>query len=382
VDIVRNRAVAGVLASLVAGLVVVVAAPAAHAAAVINVPAAQPTIQGAINAASDGDQIVVAGGTYFEHIDFKGKAIEVRSAGGPASTIIDGGGSGPVVAFLLGEARTSVLRGFTITHGGFTAGGGPGILGGAGVAILDSSPTITGNVVTDNDASDRNGGGIAIFGGAPLIIGNEIDHGRANASGAGGGIFAGGAAVIVGNYIHDNTAGGGGGLLARDGTEVRDNRFRNNHAGAFNGGAVNVDGPNVLLVGNVTDANTSDSSGAAVHVTSGAAAAPPILVNNTFLLDAAPNGASVSLEAGEVELSNNVVAAAASQFALACDPGVAPPSLSHNTVALAQRRLQRHRLAVLRLHRPHRDGREHLRRPSPVCLLCAGARVAGDRCRE
>ena len=58
--------------------------------ATINVPADQPMIQAAINAAVSGvDEVVVAPGTYNEIIDFGGKAITVHSSGGAAVTIID-----------------------------------------------------------------------------------------------------------------------------------------------------------------------------------------------------------------------------------------------------------------------------------------------------
>ena len=64
-------------------------------AATIHVPADWPTIQAAINVAVGGDEIIagdeniVAPGTYFENINFLGKAITLRSSDGPLMTIID-----------------------------------------------------------------------------------------------------------------------------------------------------------------------------------------------------------------------------------------------------------------------------------------------------
>jgi len=68
-------------------------------AAVLNVaPGEYQTIQAAIGAALDGDTVLVADGTYTgegnKNLDFKGKAIIVRSENGASATIIDCEGEG------------------------------------------------------------------------------------------------------------------------------------------------------------------------------------------------------------------------------------------------------------------------------------------------
>ncbi len=97
---------------IAAGLVLA----ASGSADIINVGPGD-SIQAAIDAAVDGDEIVVAPGTYFETIDFLGKAITLRSSNGPEVTIIDAQGVGSVVTCDSGEGPGTVLEGFTITGG-------------------------------------------------------------------------------------------------------------------------------------------------------------------------------------------------------------------------------------------------------------------------
>src|SRR5438270_13816905 len=90
----------------------------------INVPVDQPTIQAGIDAASGGDTVLVAPGTYVENINFRGKGITVKSSAGAKATTIDGNSAGSVVTFKTGETRAAVLDGFTITHGLDISNGG------------------------------------------------------------------------------------------------------------------------------------------------------------------------------------------------------------------------------------------------------------------
>ena len=62
------------------------------------------SIQDAIDGASDGDEIIVHPGTYYECIDFLGRAISLRSSDGPGVTTIDATGlNDTVVRCVSGE---------------------------------------------------------------------------------------------------------------------------------------------------------------------------------------------------------------------------------------------------------------------------------------
>ena len=116
------------------------------------------TIQTAINAAAtSGDEIEVAPGTYNEAINFNGKPVRLYSSGGPEATIIDGTGNYHVVQCISGEDPNTIIEGFTITGGDAN---GPILddrLGG-GMFNYAASPTVTNCIFIENAAI--HGGGM------------------------------------------------------------------------------------------------------------------------------------------------------------------------------------------------------------------------------
>ncbi|MHC4942263.1 MAG: right-handed parallel beta-helix repeat-containing protein [Planctomycetota bacterium] len=188
-------------------LVAVLSLPVVAFSATIYVPDNYPNIQGAIDAAVEGDTVIVKPGTYVENIDFKGKAITVRSSDGAEVTFIDGNQVGRVVEFVSGETLDSILMGFTITNGYSASGGG------GGIRCEESSPTITNNTITGN-STVYNGGGIACDESDPSIMNNIISANSANKWGGGIHCKDHSSPDILNNIISDNSAGkDGGGIM-------------------------------------------------------------------------------------------------------------------------------------------------------------------------
>ena len=244
---------------------IVLALSAAGEGATIRVPADAPTIQQGIDAAVNGDTALVSPGTYYERINFHGKAITVASEQGPDITTIDGGHAGTVVTFLSREGRDSVLSGFTIRNGfnGYS---------GAGIHVGSSSPTIRGNTITHN--SGCSGVGIFSASSAPRIEGNKVIANSTDVctGGWGTGIYILGtagamAAEIVDNDISDNTSigstsGGGLGLFGSGAVLVQRNVIaRNvtlgNYGCGWGGGIASTNYTQATLIDNLIVRNSA-----------------------------------------------------------------------------------------------------------------------------
>jgi hypothetical protein len=176
---------------------------------IINVPADYPTIQQGINASVNGDTVLVADGVYIENINFFAKSILVNSENGPEFTTIEIETSGyPVVSFISGEGRNSILEGFTVT----------GDLSYWGIYCNSSSPSIIGNILTYHEA------GVKVENGGPLIRRNDISYCEhvdiSLNKGAGIYIDGGVGAVIDSNIIHHNIAHVAPGFVADNTQDV------------------------------------------------------------------------------------------------------------------------------------------------------------------
>lgn len=162
-----------------------------------NVPSEYPTIQTAIDAAEDGDDIYVQAGTYKENI-IVDKSVDLIGQGWPT---IDGGSkegnTNTVMIPYLGD-KAGRIEGFLIV------GGGKGPMG-HGINVWDSSPEIVGNKITGCHHNAIGIHGRAALTGKCKVYDNDI---YGNTIGIGNG--RGSRAHIYNNRIYDNRVVGVG----------------------------------------------------------------------------------------------------------------------------------------------------------------------------
>ena len=216
-------------------------------AQIIYIPAEYPTIQQGIDAALNGDTVLVDTGIYVERINFLGKNITIASSylitldtNYINQTIIDGDSLGSVVSIVSGEDSTALLCGFTIQNGADTIGGG--------ICIINASPTIENSIITNNNVINK-GGGIYIYNSNSHILNNKITDNSIyqddNYCGQGGGIYilsSGGKIAntrIMNNSVYSAETGpypGGGGICTSNSNTIFEDLFIYGNYSAVLGG--------------------------------------------------------------------------------------------------------------------------------------------------
>jgi len=282
--------------------------------AIIEVPKDYINIQDAIDASINGDIVLVSSGLYYENIDFKGKAITVKSKDGAKLTTIDGGAVGSVAVFTNSETNGSVLDGFTLTNGiGAVSPIHSNIwFGGAVFCESFSSPTIINNIIIKNTASL--GGGVHCSMSNPVIKNNTIKN---NMSTYGGGIccYESSSPTIENNSISDNYGVYGGGVCCRmfsDPTIKNNCIFKNRTiGGAGPGGGIYCSESSPDIIGNtITDNRAFCGGGISCQYTSS-----PKIDNNTISRNCATslgtiffrNGGGIYCSESYSTISNNVI---------------------------------------------------------------------------
>jgi len=270
------------------------------------------TIRKAIEVAHHGDDIIVADGTYTGvgncYINFKGKAIALRSKNGPTNCIIDCQGSEdkPSRAFRFqnNETAGSLLKGFTITGGYARTGGGikcddarPIIENcvfsgnsaedhGGGMSNTNSSPTVKDCVFAGNSSGFVGGGMASHFFSKPIVtgckfIGNSAIEGGGwsgkgtlinctfigNSARDGGGMY-GRFTLMNCSFINNRATSKGGGIYnagsynSLNSSQLYNCLFNANHAGVSGGGVFN--GGHLQLVNCIFSANSADWNGGGI----------------------------------------------------------------------------------------------------------------------
>ena len=268
--------------------------------AVIHVPGDQPTIQAGMDAASSGDTVLVADGTYTgtgnRDLNFRGKALTVRSESGPEFCVIDceGNPSDPHRGFSFnnGEGQGSVVMGFTIRNGWSACGGG--------IYCKGSSPVIRNNNITGNTA-DHHGGGIYCEKSLLTLSYNTIS---ANSSGLnGGGVFCyeGSSPAITHNTICGNESEFSGGGISSfwSSPNISNNTIKGNRAGEY-GGGIDCYHSSPTVAHNTVNGNMSDYDGGGIYYCSSSSPA----ISYTTLIGNSPDAIYVDSKVTAVASSD------------------------------------------------------------------------------
>lgn len=184
-----------------------------------------------------------------------------------ASTILDAGGNATHV-FVCDSVHDATIEGFTITGGSASGGTSISDLCGGGLYLEESSLTIRGNTIWNNESASQGGGGICCYNCTATIQGNTIAGN--DTTGNGGGILATyySTPTIEGNVIIDNTAqlnGGGVHCYNYSPAVIEDNIIFGNMAGEDGGGIGCTENSSPVICSNTIESNVTDWHGGGIY---------------------------------------------------------------------------------------------------------------------
>jgi hypothetical protein len=257
------------------------------------------TIQFGIDAAMDGDTVLVAPGEYViaEPITFRGKAITVRSEAGPDETTIRMGtpvdpSRGSVVIFETNETTESVLDGFTITGGIGSSVWVPHesrfAWAGGGIVFDASSGTIENCVIFQNRVQDSGAGIFCAYPCSPRLFNCIIMENAAVVTG--GGVFPwyGASLTMTGCTIEGNSAEFGAGVFCGQDSlvTVTECIIKGNSATGVGGGVMCHQNSSMTMTHCAIVTNTSQREGGGIASLHGSATvANCVIAGNTAVLE-------------------------------------------------------------------------------------------------
>ncbi|UCE99618.1 MAG: right-handed parallel beta-helix repeat-containing protein [Planctomycetota bacterium] len=291
----------------------------------LYVPTVYSTIQDAMDTAWAGDTVIVESGTHRgegnRDLDFKGKAITVRSENGPEDCIIDCNGTeaDPHRAFKFhsGEGPYSVVSGLTIVNGYgqrdmgaqqrsaggaiFIDGSGPTIINciltgnsaeyfGGGVACTYySDPTLEHCMISDNSSGNR-GGGVYCFYYCNPTVTNCTFTGNSSPLGGGGMYTESSCSPTVKGCVFRGNSGSGGMSLGTGGGTISNCIFSGNFSGNVDegrGGGISASGSSAVVANCIFSGNSAGLYGGGMHFNYYSSNS---LRNCTFVGNSAPEG--------------------------------------------------------------------------------------------
>ncbi|UCF05236.1 MAG: T9SS type A sorting domain-containing protein [bacterium] len=278
------------------------------------------TMEDAIDAAVDGDTIVVAADTYLTKVTIDKPVFLMGgwnadfSAWDPVANVTTIQWTGSLVSFM-NVSDSCGVTGFTLKDGtGQVAWLPTPAIYGGGVFCYNSSPIIAENTIancgTANDMEFSGGGAISCYGGTPTIESNEITGCHAQ---SGGGIYLYQSDAVIRNNRITGSAPNelfigtkeGGGIYALHATATLENNLISGNDGYVRGGGVYGMLSTISIDGDSITGNDCSENGGGIYTTrSPLTIAGAVITGNS----AGASGGGVSHTYESVDIANSIIA--------------------------------------------------------------------------